>query len=72
MGYKLWINEFGVLKHIENLGGVAIKKSSHVYEVYNLSASKLRDMRGVFVISAPRTQIERAYLDAVQTRYGKE
>jgi len=69
MGFKLWISNPGALKHIENLGGCTVKQDDNIYEVFNLPASKLRDIRGIFVMSHPRTQFERAYLDAVVDRY---
>jgi hypothetical protein len=73
MTYKLWIpdDNLGVLKHIENLGGAYRRESDNIYMVANISAGKLRDIKGVFCLSHPRSAFEAAYLKGVATRFGR-
>jgi hypothetical protein len=71
MTYKLWIGDenLGVLKHVENLGGSWRKHGENIYQIWGVSAGKVRELQGVFVLNSPRTPIEAAYLNAVRLRY---
>lgn len=69
MRYKLWLSDYGILKHIENLGGAYRRIDENCFEVWGVPASKIREFQGVFVLNAPRTQIEAEYLRAVTERH---